>query len=175
VPATLQLVVEVIDHDVGQQRRERRPCGVPSSLACQAPSAITPSLKEAPPRREHRPVADPPRDPRHQRVVLDTIKERVQIDVHHPRRVITDELACRLDRLMRRTAGPKPDAVVTEVRLKQRFEHAQHGLLDQPIQRRRHPQRPLPTARLGDHHPAHRLRSIGARIKHRADLRPMDM
>jgi hypothetical protein len=44
--------------------------------------------------------------------VLDTIKERLQIDIHNPRRVILDELASPLDRLMGRPGGPKPEAVV---------------------------------------------------------------
>jgi hypothetical protein len=63
--------------------------------------------------------------------------------------------------------------MVAEIRLKQRFEHLQHGLLDQPIQHRRHPQWPLPARRLGDHHPPDRPRSVGARVKRRPHERPV--
>jgi hypothetical protein len=59
------------------------------------------------------------------------------------------------------------------VRLKQRFEHLQDGLLDQSIQHRRHPQRSLAARRLGDHHPAHGLRLVGARVKRRPHTRPV--
>ena len=74
---------------------------------------------------------------------------------------------------MGRAAGPKPVAVIAEVRLENGLEHLQHGLLDQPVQHRRHPQRALPAPGFGDHHPAHRLRLVGARVKRRPHARPM--
>ena len=83
------------------------------------------------------------------------------------------ELACPRDGLMRRAAGPKPVGVIAEVRLEHGLEHLQHGLLDQPVQHRRYPQRTLPAPGFGDHHPAHRLRLVGARIKRRPHARPV--
>jgi len=105
--------------------------------------------------------------------VLDTIKERLQIDINHPRRVILHELARPLDRVMGRAPRAKPEAVIAEVRLEHGLEHSQHGLLDQSIQHRRHPQHPLPTPGLGDHHPSDGLRSVGARIKRCPHTRPV--
>lgn len=74
---------------------------------------------------------------------------------------------------MGRTAGAKPEAVVAEAGLEDGSEHLQHGLLDQPIQHRWHPQRPLPAPEFGDHHPAHRLQLVGARLKRHPHTRPV--
>ena len=76
---------------------------------------------------------DPPSDPGHQSVVLNPIEKRVQIKIDAPRRIISDELACPLDRLMRRAPRAKPEAVGMEMRVKDRREHLQQGLADQPI------------------------------------------
>jgi hypothetical protein len=149
------------------------PCGVPSAERRKALIADDPGLQIAPQQPQHSLVIDPSGDPRHQRVVLDAIKERLQIDIDNPRRVILHELACPQDGLMGRAPGPKPEAVIAEMRLKDGLEHLQHGLLDQPVQHRRHPQRPLPTPGFGDHHPAHRPRLIGARVKRRPHTRPV--
>ena len=116
---------------------------------------------------------DPSCDPRHQRVVPNSIKERVEIQINAPRRTISDGLACPLDRFMRRAPRAKPEAAGMETRVKDRREHLRHGLLDQPIQHRRHPQHPHPARRLSDHHPPDRRRPVDARVKLRADLRPM--
>ena len=45
VAPPLQLVVEVVEHDVGQQRREGDPCGVPSAVATFTPSTMTPASR----------------------------------------------------------------------------------------------------------------------------------
>ena len=92
-----------------------------------------------------------------------------------PRRVISAELACPLNRLMGRAPGTKPVAMGMKMRVKHRREHLRNGLADQPIHHSRHPQLPLPARGLGDHHPADRLRPVDARVKPRADLRPMVM
>ena len=52
-----------------------------------------------------------------------------------------------------------------ELRIEHRREHLRDGLADQTIHHRRHPQHPLPTRRLRDHHPSNRLRPVDARIK----------
>ena len=115
----------------------------------------------------------PSGDPRHQSVVLNAIEKRVEIKIDAPRRVISDELACPLDSLMLRAPRAKPEAMGMEMRVKDRREHLRDGLADQPIHRSRHPQRSQAARGLGDHHPADRLRLVGARLELRADLRPV--
>jgi hypothetical protein len=127
----------------------------------------------APDQLEHPLVVDPSGDPCHQSVVLNAIEKRVEIKIDAPRRVISDELACPLDSVMLRAPRPKAEAVGMELRIEHRREHLRDGLADQPIHRSRHPQHPQTTRRLGDHHPAHRLRPVSARLERSADLRPM--
>lgn len=103
--------------------------------------------------------------------MLDAIEERVQVKIDHERRVISDELACARDGLMGRATRSKAEARLGEVRVEDGGEHLQQSLLDQPIQRRRHPQGPHPTR--GDLHPAHGLRSLGARVELATDVGPL--
>jgi hypothetical protein len=166
VPAPLQLPVEVVEHDVAKQRRERRPLRG-SFLACVHQPAIHDArFQVAPDQREHLLVMDPSGDPGHQRVVLNSIKKRVEIKIDAPRRVISDELACPLDSVMRRAPQPKAEAVGMKMRVEDRREHLRDGLADQPIHRSRHPQHPQAARGLGDHHPADGLRPVGTRVKH---------
>ena len=91
-------------------------------------------------------------DPRHQPVVLNPIKERVEVNIDALLRVISDQLACPLDRLMRRAPQTKAEAVGMEMRVEERREHLQQGPADQPIHRRWHSQWSLAARGLGDHH-----------------------
>ena len=61
------------------------------------------------------------------------------------------------------------------MRVEHRREHLRHGLADQPIHRSRHSQHPHTARGLGDHHPPDGLRPVSARVKLRADLRPLVM
>lgn len=72
---------------------------------------------------EHLLVVDPSCDPGHQRVVLNPIEKRVEIKIGAPRRVIIDELACPLDRLMGRAPRPIAEAAGMEMRIEDRREH----------------------------------------------------
>ncbi len=58
------------------------------------------------------------------------------------------------------------------MRVEHRGEHLQQGLLDHPVQRRRHPEGPRPAAVLGDVHPANGRGSVRARVEHRPDGGP---
>jgi hypothetical protein len=72
---------------------------------------------------EHLLVMHPSCEPRHQHVVLNPIKERLQVQIDTPRRVISNELACPLDRTMRRAPRPETEAMGMEMRVKDRREH----------------------------------------------------
>ena len=104
-------------------------------------------------------------DPGHQCVVLNAIEERFEIKINAPHRAVSDELACPLDSLMLRAPRPKAEAVGMELRIEDWREHLRDGLADHPIHRSRHPQLAHPTRGLGDHHPAHRLRPVSARLE----------
>ena len=105
--------------------------------------------------------------------MLNAIEKRIEIKIDAPRRVINDELACPLNSVMLRAPRAKPEAMGMKQRVKDRREHLRDGLADQPIHHSRHPQLPQTTRGLGDHHPAHRPRPVGARVQLGADLRPV--
>ena len=149
------------------------PCGVPSSLTCTNPPCHDARFQVAPDQPEHPLVMDPSSDPGHQSVVLNAIEKRVEIKIDAPRRIISDELACPLNRIMRRAPRAKPEAMGMKLRVEHRREHLRDGLADQPIHRSRHPQHPQTTRGLGDHHPPDRLRPVSARLELRADLLPV--
>jgi hypothetical protein len=166
VPAPLQLPVEVIEHDVAEQRRKRRTLRGSLLRRVHQPAIHDVRLQVAPDQPQHPLVMHPPCDPGHQNVVLNAIEKRVEIKIDAPHRAIGDELACPLDSLMLRAPRPKAEAVGMEPRVEDGREHLRDGLADQPIHRSRHPQLPLTARGLGDHHPADGLRPVSARLEH---------
>ena len=117
MPAPLQLPVEVVEHDVAEQRRERRTLRGPLLARLHQPAIHDARFQVAPDQPEHLLVMDPSCDPGHQSVVLNAIEKRVEIKIGAPRRVIIDELACPLDRLMLRAPRPIAEAVGMEMRV----------------------------------------------------------
>jgi len=165
VSAPFQLPVEVVEHDVAEQRRKRRPLWGPLRRRLHQPAVHDARFQVAPDQPEHPLVMHPSCDPVHQYVVLNAIEKRVEIKINAPHRAISDELACPLHSVMLRAPRAKPEAVGMEMRVEHRREHLRNGLADQPIHHSRHPQLPQTTRRLGDHHPADRLRTVSARVK----------
>ena len=66
---------------------------------------------------------------------------------------------------MLRAPRAKPEAMGMELGIEDEREHLRDGLADQSIYRSRHPQHSQAARGLGDHHPADRLRLIGARVE----------
>ena len=58
---------------------------------------------------------------------MNAIEKRVEIKIGAPRRVIIDELACPLDRLVGRAPRPVAEAVGMEMRVEDRREHLQQA------------------------------------------------
>jgi hypothetical protein len=71
------------------------------------PVAHHPGFQEPPDQLQHPYIADLPRHPRHQHVVVDLIEELLQIDVHHPAPSFTDVSLCLANRLMSTTTRTK--------------------------------------------------------------------
>ena len=91
-----------------------------------------------------------------QDVVVDPVEELLQVHVHHdpPAR-----LHVRLRRehgVVRASARPEAVAVLAEGRIKNRLQHLQQRLLDQPIRHRRDAKLALASLRLRDRYPPHR-------------------
>jgi hypothetical protein len=110
VPAPLELPVEVVEHDVAEQRRERRALRGPLLRRLHQPAGHDAHFQVGPDQLEHPLVMHPSGNPGHQGVVLNSIEERVQIKIDAPHRAICDEAACPLDRLVGRAPRPVAEA-----------------------------------------------------------------
>ena len=111
---------------------------------------------------QHPVVLDPLGQLPHQDVVIDPVKELLQVHVHHPAPAFLDERcadAPRRGRFVRAETrscvGRSPGRI--------RLQHLQQRLLDEPVQHGRDAQLALPAARLGNLHPLHRLRLVTSR------------
>ncbi len=173
MPAALQYPVEVVEVDVGEQRAERGALRRP--LLGRLPHAIyhDSRFQVAADQLEHLLVGDPPCEPGHQRVVLDSVKEAIEVQIDGVLEPLGDVALGATDRIMGRAPGTKAEATLREAGVEYGHQHLREGLLDQPIQGRRHPQLPLPAGGLWNRDPPGGLRSVGARVEHRPDLGPV--
>ena len=87
------------------------PCGTPSSTPITTPSGNT-TLALSMPADQHEqpPVVDSLREPGEQPLMVDAIKELLQIDVDHPLVAVTDMLFGLGDRRVAAPTGPEPVA-----------------------------------------------------------------
>jgi hypothetical protein len=131
------------------------------------------AVQRAPNESKQAPVTHLARHSRHQHVVLDAVKEPLQIDVNDPGVPLDHECPGGTHRLMGTASGTEPVAVWRELRIEDRRERLRDSLLDQSIQRRGHAQLAFPTVGLGDRHPAHGSWSVRPRIEGAADFFPV--
>ncbi len=88
-------VVEVVEHDVAQQRRERASLRSPLFHRTDQTVFHHPGVEVCPDELEHAFVGLPRGDPRHQAVMIDSVEEFLQIDVNHEA-VALGDVALRL-------------------------------------------------------------------------------
>jgi hypothetical protein len=137
VPAPIQFLIECVQVNVGQQRRQRSTlrrtlfAGHHHPLHHRAPS------QEFPDQPEHRFVADGGSQPSHQDVVIDMVEELGNVHIDHP----VFPLACEFLRgshgVGHASSRSKPVAVVAEQGFEDRRQHLQQQLLNEPINHRR--------------------------------------
>src|SRR5437660_2646167 len=84
VPASLQLPVEFVQHEVTQQRRKWSALGRPFHARTHQPALHHPRIQECPDEFQQPLVRDPLGDLPHQFVVIDSIKEFLQIEINAP-------------------------------------------------------------------------------------------
>ena len=105
---------------------------------------------------------DPACQPRHQDVVVDPIKELLQVHIDHPAVASGDMLASPFEGIVSTTSQPKAEAVVGERGVVPALQGLIQGLLNQSIDNRRNAQRPQTTARLGYFYLPHWRRFVGS-------------
>ena len=171
--APLQLLVEVVEQDVRQQRRERPALRRPLAARHRQPVQQQSGLQVAADQPQYPLVRDLARHAGHQHVVVYPVEEFLQVDIDHPAAAGGHVRPRGQNRLM--GAPPRPEAKggAGEARIEQRHQHLMHRLLDKPVQHCRNPQQTLAAAGLGDIHPAHRRRPVAARQQVLFDTRPV--
>src|SRR4051794_3713817 len=173
VTALPQRPVQVIEHDVGQQRRKWRP--LRGTLLARPHDSIRhdPGFQEPANQPQHPHITNPARHPGHQRIMLNPIKEPVQINVDHPPVAILDRPPSHPHRLMSGSTRTKTERRPREMRIEDRAEDLRNGLLHQPIQHTRHPQQPFTPAGLGNCYPTNRQWPVSTRVQRLPYPRPM--
>ena len=122
---------------------------------------------------QHSTVRDPFGQPSHQHVVVDPVKELLQVDIHHDAAAFLHVGLCATHRVVRPPSGPEAVARIREGRVEQRLQDLQQGLLDEPVEHGWDAELALAPARLRDRHPSHRLRLVAPREEFLAKPRPV--
>ena len=155
VAPAFQLPIHFVQQHVGQQRAQR-----PALRRALHPLAANPvrhdaRLQVAPDQPQLRLVRDALGQPVHQDVVVDAVKELLQVHVHHrPAARLHVLLRCQ-HRAMRASPRPEAVAMLAERGGNQWLQHLQQGLLDQPVHHGRYPQLARATTGFGYAHTAH--------------------
>ena len=123
--------------------------------------------------REQPLVAHPSGHAGHQDVVLDVVEELCQVQINGDAVARPDISLCLPECSMGGTIRPEAETRLGKLRIEDRRQDLRNGLLDQPINYGRYPQRPLAPAGLRDHHPSHRLRAVAAITQALANRRPL--
>jgi hypothetical protein len=163
VTALLQLFVHVVQQHVRQERRQRPALWRALVTLHHHPVRENPRVEVAANEPQHATVLDPLREPPHEHVVVHTIEELLQIDVHDPAATLL-HVALRVTHGVVR-AAPRPEAVAVlrEARIDSRLQDLQQGLLDEAVEHRRDAELALASA--GARTPAPSDRSLlGARV-----------
>src|SRR5438093_6690659 len=173
VSASLQLPVQIVQHEVRQQGRQRSALRRPFIRWTHQPVLHHSGVDERPDELEQSLVRYPLRHPPHQHVVVDPVEEFLQVDVYHPA-VALGLILLRLGhRLMSRAVRPEAVALLRKRPVPSALQHLQHRLLHESIEHRRDSELPRSSVGLVDLDSSHRLRLIRAAHQLFADLRPV--
>jgi len=173
VAALLQFLVQHVQHQVRQQRRER--ATLRRALLRRADQATVHHARceERADELEDALVSHPLGNEPHQDVVVDPVEELFQVEVHHKAVPGRDVLLRPLYGLMRRARRPEAEACLGERSIPVRLQHLHRRLLDEAVEHRRDAERPHAARRLRYLHPPHRLRFVGAFKQLSPDRGPM--
>lgn len=162
MPPTFQFLVQVVQQDVGKQRRQRSALWRSQRRCLKGFSNQNPRPQVFADQPQPPLVAHLPTHAGHQDVVLDVVEEfrQVQIDA--------DAVACADIGLyppkcsMGAAFWSEAETRIRKPRIADRPQDLCDGLLNHPVHHGRYPEQPFTPARLGDRDPSHRLRLIAA-------------
>ena len=125
-----------LEHDVRQQRRQRPSLRSAFLRDTDQPPLQDPGRQERPHQPEHAVVTHPRGKPSHQEVVIHSVEEFLEVEVHDPT-VTAGQVRLRCRHCMvGGPARPETVAVVGEGRVEHRLQHLEHRLLDEPVEHR---------------------------------------
>src|SRR5258708_25741717 len=108
---TLQLLVELVEHEVAEQGRKWPSLGSALCARTDQPIFHHPGLQEGPNELQQPLVADSFSDPAHQFVMIDSIEEFLQIEINAPAVTFGDIPLCLRHCLMSRPPWSEPVAM----------------------------------------------------------------
>ncbi|MPM89195.1 hypothetical protein SDC9_136303 [bioreactor metagenome] len=155
-----QFVVEFVEQDVGQKRRQRPALRRADGAGLDVLSDQHTGAQVAADQGQQRLVADRSPNDLHQHVVIDGVEELGEVDVHGNGVAVLHIRLYLFDRLVGIAARSEAEARRREARFEDRREHLGDGLLDDPVHHGRDAQQPLAAVVLGDFHPADGLRTV---------------
>jgi hypothetical protein len=121
---------------------------------------------------QHPTIRNPLLQSPHQNVVVHTIKESLQIDIHDPATAILDVPLRTPYRVVRPAAGTKSVTVIGKRRVELWLQNLQQALLDESVEYRRNAKLALASAGLCDPDATYCLRLVASREEFRANTRP---
>jgi len=173
VAAPFQLPVELIQYDIRQHRRQRAALRYALCRGLYTAVHTDSGLEIAVDEAQQGRVIGALFEPHHEPIVIDAIKERFDVGVHHPGIICAD---IRLDLshgLMCRASRAEPVTAGVEVGFPFGADDLRDGLLDESVDHGRDTQGPFLAVGFGDLHALYRLRAAGASNQLGADFRPM--
>src|SRR5271157_1189569 len=117
VPSSLQFLIERIQIDVGQQRRQRSALRRPLHAGFHHPVHHRAPPQVLPNQMQHPFVTNHYRNPSHQNVVIDLVEELRDVYIHHPVLPSLRILLCGAYGVLCAAPRPKPITVLAEGRI----------------------------------------------------------
>ena len=142
VAALLQFLVQHIQHQIRQQRRERTALRRALFRRTDQPSLHHTRIQESADELQETLVSNPLGNQPHQNIVVDPVEKFFQVKIHDngiPRR---DIRLRPFHRLMRRAPRPEAEAGLGERLIPVRLQHLHDRLLNEAVEHRWNPERP---------------------------------
>ena len=172
-PAPLQFLVQGIQIDVRQERRERSPLRGSLLVADDHPLHHDSRPQVAPDQPQHPFVPDCLSNPVHQDVVVHPVEELGDVQVHHPALPCQNIPLGRAHRVVGTPPRAESVAARAELQVKDRLQHLQKHLLYPPVLHRRYPEQAGSPLGLGYFHPPHRTWDVCPAFQFAADALPV--
>src|SRR5215471_8524777 len=161
VSPALQLPVEFVEHEVTEQGRKWASLRSPLHAGTDQPVLHHSGIQECADELQQPLIPDSFRNLIHQFVVIDSIEEFLQIELHDPAVACSDVLLRLRHCLMSRATRPEAVVAVGERRVPLPLQNLRHRLLDKSVQRGRNAELAHSSVRFGYFYPFHRLWFIG--------------